>query len=106
MSIAVSAYTGAGLRDLIDCVNRVLEAQGGAVATDQPLLTRERHRVAIRSARQEIADFLHAWTTGTVPGVVAAAHLRTAATALEELIGTVDVEDVLDRVFASFCVGK
>jgi len=25
---------------------------------------------------------------------------------LEELIGTVDVEDVLDRVFSSFCVGK
>jgi tRNA modification GTPase len=33
-------------------------------------------------------------------------HLRSAVHALEELIGVVDVEDVLDRLFASFCVGK
>jgi tRNA modification GTPase len=33
-------------------------------------------------------------------------HLRAATHALEALIGAVDVEDVLDRVFSSFCVGK
>jgi tRNA modification GTPase len=37
---------------------------------------------------------------------VAASHLRGAAGALTELIGVVDVEDVLGRVFAEFCVGK
>jgi tRNA modification GTPase len=38
--------------------------------------------------------------------VLAAHHLREASTALEELLGVVDVEEVLDRVFGSFCVGK
>jgi tRNA modification GTPase len=33
-------------------------------------------------------------------------HLQTAVYVLEELIGTVDIEDVLERVFSSFCVGK
>jgi tRNA modification GTPase len=33
-------------------------------------------------------------------------HVREATTALDELVGAVDLEDVLDRVFASFCVGK
>jgi tRNA modification GTPase len=37
---------------------------------------------------------------------VASVHLRTAVYLLEELIGAVDVEDVFDRVFNSFCVGK
>jgi tRNA modification GTPase len=37
---------------------------------------------------------------------VAAVHLREATRHLEELIGVVDVEDVLDRLFSSFCVGK
>jgi tRNA modification GTPase len=37
---------------------------------------------------------------------VAAVHLRAAVLALEELIGSVDVEDVLERVFRTFCVGK
>jgi tRNA U34 5-carboxymethylaminomethyl modifying GTPase MnmE/TrmE len=41
-----------------------------------------------------------------VPSVVAAVHLREAAHHLTELIGSVDIEDVLGRVFSTFCVGK
>jgi tRNA modification GTPase len=37
---------------------------------------------------------------------VAATHLRAAVTALDDLIGAVTPDDVLERVFASFCVGK
>ena len=35
-----------------------------------------------------------------------AVHLRAAAVALEELIGAVEREDVLDLVFRTFCIGK
>jgi tRNA modification GTPase len=38
--------------------------------------------------------------------VLAAHHVRQAADALEELLGFIDIEEVLDRVFGSFCVGK
>jgi tRNA modification GTPase len=38
--------------------------------------------------------------------VLVAHHVRQAALALDELIGAVDVEEVLDRVFSRFCVGK
>lgn len=105
-AVTVSALTGAGLEELLECVHRVVAAGGGVFSADEPMLTRERHRVAIETARREVAEFRRAWADRTLPGVVAAVHLRTAATALEELIGTVDVEDVLDRVFASFCIGK
>jgi tRNA modification GTPase len=37
---------------------------------------------------------------------VAAIHVRSAGEALEELIGAVQTEDVLDAVFLRFCVGK
>jgi len=43
---------------------------------------------------------------GGVEAVAAATHLRAAVDALDELVGTVTPDDVLDRVFASFCVGK
>jgi tRNA modification GTPase len=33
-------------------------------------------------------------------------HLRAAVSALEDVIGVVSTEDVLDRVFATFCIGK
>jgi len=56
--------------------------------------------------RAAIEHFREAWGGKKLPVTVAAVHLRTAVHALEELIGTVDVDDVLDRVFSSFCVGK
>jgi tRNA modification GTPase len=33
-------------------------------------------------------------------------HVREATLALDELLGTMDVEEVLGKVFAGFCVGK
>ena len=49
---------------------------------------------------------METWAVGALPAPVAAVHLRAAVGALEELVGAVDVEDVLDRVFRTFCVGK
>jgi tRNA modification GTPase len=49
---------------------------------------------------------LIAWGGGFVPTTVAAVHVRAAVHALDELIGAVDVDDVLARVFEKFCVGK
>ena len=43
---------------------------------------------------------------GELPAPVAGTHLRAAMRALEDVIGAVGVEDVLDRVFSAFCVGK
>jgi tRNA modification GTPase len=37
---------------------------------------------------------------------LAAAELRVAIRALESLVGRVDVENLLDEIFASFCIGK
>jgi tRNA modification GTPase len=42
----------------------------------------------------------------TLPAAIAAVHVRAAVGALDELIGAIDTEDVLGRVFATFCVGK
>jgi tRNA modification GTPase len=43
---------------------------------------------------------------GGVDAAATATHLRAAVTALDDLIGVVTPDDVLDRVFGSFCVGK
>lgn len=102
----VSAETGEGLRDLVRSIADVLESSKGTLALDAPLVTRERQRVALALALGELERFRDAWMSRSVPAVIAAVHLREATRELEELIGGVDVEDVLDRVFSSFCVGK
>jgi tRNA modification GTPase len=57
-------------------------------------------------AHRELLAFEQAWRDEALPPSIAAIHVRAAADALGELIGAVRVDDVLDVVFASFCVGK
>jgi tRNA modification GTPase len=103
---SVSALNGQGLDQLTDRISSLLSERFGAVTDEAPVLTRERHRRAISAARAELVAFNDAWLRNDPPSSVAAIHLREAAYHLAELIGSVDVEDVLERVFSTFCVGK
>ena len=103
--LPVSAVTGQGLAELKRAIVERLFQSGAGFADLEPALTRERHRVALSTAR----DALAATATQLGPGgeaVLAAHHVQEAVRALDGLVGVVDVEEVLDRVFASFCVGK
>lgn len=104
-ALEISTVTGAGIPALLSSIQAALGAKLG-ITTDAPLLTRARHTTAVGRAADELEAFLTTWQSGRIPATVAAIHVRSAAGALEELIGVVDVEHVLDRVFSSFCVGK
>jgi tRNA modification GTPase len=80
-------------------------ARLSATADPGPVLTRERHRAALARALDEVTAFAEARRAG-LEAAVAATHLTAAQTALEDVIGLVTPDDVLDRVFATFCVGK
>jgi tRNA modification GTPase len=105
-NIAVSAESGLGLQDLIERIDEALSEKHGEITPELPILTKARHRHALTLACSEIEQFLRAWREENLPATIASIHLRTAVSSLEELIGTVEVEDVFDRVFSSFCVGK
>ena len=104
--VAVSATSGAGLGELLDQVTRTVLAAAGAPDNDTPVITRARHRAGLEGARTELAAFRAAWSADSLPAPVAAVHVREASRLLDELIGTVEVDDVLARVFSTFCVGK
>jgi tRNA modification GTPase len=105
--VRVSARTGDGLATLLEKIADALNKEHEPTSATNPVLTRERHRVALTKARDEVAAFLQNCVSGSkLPATVAAVHLHSARGYLEELVGTVDVEDVLDRVFSAFCVGK
>jgi tRNA modification GTPase len=104
--VPVSAESGRGLDMLVATAVRFAERDLGGYGTDTPLLTQERHRFAVARALAEVRAFRDRWRAGDVPAPIAAVHLREAVSVLEDLIGAVDVEDVLDEVFKRFCVGK
>lgn len=104
--VRISVITGHGLGALRARIDSVLNEKYGEIAPETPILTKARHIHGISVARDEVEQFKNAWDKESLPAPVAAVHLRAAVTALEELIGAVSVDDVLERVFSSFCVGK
>ena len=99
---AVSGRTGQGLDQLVGRITAVLAEKAASAG----VMTRERHRVAMIRAVEAMESARH-----QVEGVHGAAELvavdlRRAARALDVLVGRVDTEDLLDEIFASFCIGK
>ena len=104
--LRVSARTRQGLTALASELERMLVSHYGAIPTDRPALTRARQRVAVSNASRELEAFQQQWEAMALPATVAAVHIRSAVGALDELIGAIDTEDILGRVFATFCIGK
>ena len=104
--VMVSVVTGEGLDALRRVVTeRLFGAGQGGYADLEPMLTRERHRVALERARTALTEARPHLDQGG-EAVLAAHHVRMAVVGLDELIGAVDTEDILDRIFSRFCVGK
>jgi tRNA modification GTPase len=106
VGVPVSAERGDGLAELLTHIDAAAMQAVPDDGANDTMLTRERHRVGLTAALEEVVAFQEAWATGALPAPVAAVHLLTAREAISELIGTVDTEDVLDRVFRDFCIGK
>ena len=104
--LMVSAERRTGLEALLGRVCETLRSTYGAHSADAPVLTTARQSAALNKALDELRSFNAARTDQGIPATIAAVHLRTAAGVLEELIGSVDVEDVLAKLFSTFCVGK
>lgn len=97
--LQLSAHTGEGLPALID----MLRDAGEQLAGGEPaLVSHERDRLALIEA----LGALDAAQRDLGDGELAAECLRGASVVLERMIGRVDAEMVLDRLFASFCIGK
>lgn len=103
--LRVSVETGQGLDQLRHLLPELVYSAVVAAGSDNPVLTRRRQARALESARDEVGAFREGLESG-LPAEVAATHLRSAETALEELLGVVSVDDVLDVVFREFCIGK
>jgi tRNA modification GTPase len=103
--VGVSVRTGAGLEELRSLLPGLVYSGLVTHHGEQPVITRRRQARALGAARDEVRSFGAALATG-IPAEVAATHLRSAEASLEELVGVVSVEDVLDAVFREFCVGK
>ena len=100
--VAISARTGAGL-DVLRAHLR--DCMGYQVADAGTVSARARHLDALARARRHV-DAAEAQLRESRAGELVAEELRQAQVALGEITGVVTSEDLLGRIFASFCIGK
>lgn len=100
-AVETAATSGRGLDDLR---LRLSAAASAALSgRDFPAVTRERHRGLLLETRDHVGRALQALDDGPE---LAAEDLRLAGRALGRVTGRIDAEEVLERIFASFCIGK
>jgi tRNA modification GTPase len=97
----LSAKSGDGVALLEERIEGIV--QDRLSAREYPALSRARHRRAVETA---VAALRRARDQLALAPELAGEDARLAVRALESLTGRVDVEDVLDRVFSQFCIGK
>ncbi|GMV38472.1 MAG: tRNA modification GTPase MnmE [Myxococcales bacterium] len=102
--LRVSATTGEGIEALADAL---LEAAGldEPLATEAAVVTRARHRAALDRAVEALAQAAEAARL-SLPHEIVAGELQLALLALGDIVGATTAEDILDRIFATFCIGK
>ena len=100
--LSVSGLTGLGIDKLLFILTKELKNRASGASS----AVRERHRVALNQGILALdAAEIHV-NNGSEWSELAAEEMRQALRALDSLIGRVDVENVLDVIFSSFCLGK
>lgn len=99
---AVSGLTGEGLSELVERIKGILQKRTAGAG----LVIRQRHAEAMTRGVWALETAEGLVNAGEESADLVAEELRGAIRALDSLVGRIDIETVLDEIFASFCVGK
>lgn len=101
-ALLISCHTGEGIDRLVSGLTE--RAAQAMTLGDVPMLTRMRHRQALG----DVAEALGRLEQTDAPQELAliAEDVRNAMQAIGRITGKVGVEDVLDQIFSTFCIGK
>ncbi len=102
--VELACATGAGLENLKDTL-KAMVWRGEVSAENLDIAINARHHDALSRARTALQRALEAWREQATLELIAA-DLRMAVTAVGEVVGKTTTEDLLDRIFSTFCLGK
>lgn len=99
---AISGLTGAGVTELVSNVTSRLKQRSMSIG----VATHERHRIAMETALLGLGRTDELLELGSDFSEFAAEELRSTVRSLEAVVGRIGVENLLDEIFSSFCIGK
>jgi tRNA modification GTPase len=103
-AIPVSCQNRTGLPELRDAIRSIL-LHGGTLSSDHPVAINTRHKSCFERVETHLVAAQSALQTHSAPEFIAL-DLREALQALGDVIGHTDIEQILDVIFSSFCIGK
>lgn len=101
-TITLSAKTGAGINALKEHLKDIMGYQG---STEGGFMARRRHLTALENAHQHLITGLEQLES-YVAGEILAEELRLCQQQLDQITGEFTSDDLLSRIFSSFCIGK
>ena len=99
---SISGKTGQGVDRLVTHISDTLKDR----STQVGVATRARHRDMMLAALNSLSEAQLVLQRGAEFYEIAAEDIRSAVRSLEMLVGRVGVENLLDEIFSSFCLGK
>ena len=103
-AVALSAKTGAG----VDALRAAIRSQlvgAGAETSDGVMVTNVRHQAALDRAGESLRQAAQSISAGMAAELLAI-DMRAAADALGEITGVITTDEILERIFSEFCIGK
>ena len=103
--VRISAETGEGLEELEETIVSQVVEGGIDLTGDSLVVTRARHKQALKEAAASLEAARNTLEMG-LPQDLVAVDIRGAAESLGEVTGDTVRDEVIDRIFADFCIGK
>jgi tRNA modification GTPase len=104
-TLMISCETGEGLTSLRHSLSALVDKFTGYLREDEPFLTSARQKSALIAALDALTRFNAADAQGAGPEMLAF-ELQDAARSLYSVVGEIGSEDILDKIFSEFCIGK
>jgi len=104
-AVEISAKFGTGISELKDAIYRIASLEETRDLTADRILTNLRHKEALERTLRFLEKGREAFIDGRFPECFAL-ELREALAALGEVTGETTNEEILDRIFSRFCIGK
>jgi tRNA modification GTPase len=98
--IVLSAHTNTGIQDIVNRIETLI-SQKNNTSTQPPLITRARHRQAFEQAKQHLDAFFEQTDI-----MLQAEELNLAMNLIASVSGTINIDEIYDLLFGSFCIGK
>ena len=103
--VKISAHEGEGIEELREAIFSRFMHGLSLDGRDFTVLSQARHRDALDRARARLLSFLDGFAAA-MPLEIVSLELRDALNALGEVTGETTTDDILNQIFASFCIGK